>query len=92
MKEDLPAEMVALEAEMADPSFWQNKSRAQEVIKEIGRLKEETAGQKDESFILERLAGIEPTSSPWEGDVIPFNYSRIFCYPTNPAKLESARA
>ncbi len=29
------------------------------------------------SFPLERLRGIEPLSSPWQGDVLPLNHSRV---------------
>ncbi|KKU69415.1 MAG: hypothetical protein UX92_C0013G0020, partial [Candidatus Amesbacteria bacterium GW2011_GWA1_47_20] len=25
---------------------------------------------------MERLAGIEPASSPWQGDILPMNHSR----------------
>ena len=34
-----------LETEMADPSFWQNKARAEEVLKEFNALKAELAEQ-----------------------------------------------
>ena len=29
---------------------------------------------------MERVAGIEPASSPWKGDIEPFNYTRIVNY------------
>lgn len=44
MQEDIQAKIALLEAEMADPNFWQNKVRAQEVIKEIQALKDEMEG------------------------------------------------
>ena len=28
---------------------------------------------------LERLTGIEPVSSPWQGEVLPLNHSRVWC-------------
>lgn len=28
-----------------------------------------------------RIAGIEPASSPWQGEILPFNYIRIFLSP-----------
>lgn len=37
-------QIAKLETEMADPSFWQNKAHAQEVIKEIQKLKDEVEG------------------------------------------------
>ncbi len=43
-KEEIEGQIAKLEAEMADPSFWQNKARAQEVIKEIQKLKDEAEG------------------------------------------------
>lgn len=43
-KEEIEAQIAKLEAEMADPSFWQNKAHAQEVIKEIQKLKDEAEG------------------------------------------------
>lgn len=27
-----------------------------------------------------RIAGIEPASSPWQGEILPFNYIRIFVF------------
>ena len=31
-------------------------------------------------FLLERVMGIEPTSQPWEGHILPMNYTRDgFC-------------
>lgn len=43
-QEDIQTLIAALEKEMLDPSFWQNKARAQEVIKEIQKLKDEALG------------------------------------------------
>ncbi len=49
MPDDIRKKIEELEAEMQDIGFWQNKAHAQEVIKEITRLKaeEEGAGQYD---------------------------------------------
>ena len=43
-QEDIQTLIAALEKEMLDPNFWQNKARAQEVIKEIQKLKDEALG------------------------------------------------
>jgi peptide chain release factor 2 len=45
MPPDLAQKIAALEAEMISADFWQNKDHAQNVIKEIARLKEELAGK-----------------------------------------------
>ena len=29
---------------------------------------------------MERVIGIEPTTSAWKAGVIPFNYTRMVCY------------
>lgn len=42
MKEKLK-EIAAIEAQMADPSFWENKDRAQSLLKDLNRLKGEMA-------------------------------------------------
>lgn len=42
--DDIKEKISNLEAEMADPNFWQNKELAQEKIKELQALKEELAG------------------------------------------------
>jgi len=41
---DLEKKIAALESQMADPNFWQNKTDAQAVIEEHQRLKQESAG------------------------------------------------
>ena len=28
---------------------------------------------------MERVAGIEPVSQPWEGRILPVNYTRLSC-------------
>ena len=43
-KQKIEEQIAALEAEMADPGFWQNKDLAQEKIQEFNRLKQELAG------------------------------------------------
>lgn len=43
--EEIKKKINELESEMQNPNFWQNKERAQEVIKEINRLKEQLAGK-----------------------------------------------
>lgn len=43
--DDLKQQIEKLEAEMQDSSFWQNKAHAQEVIKEVARLRAELAGE-----------------------------------------------
>jgi len=43
-KQKIEEQIAALEAEMADPSFWQNKDLAQEKVQEFNRLKQELAG------------------------------------------------
>lgn len=43
-KEDIESEILATEAEMADPSFWQNKAGAQETLQKYQALKEELSG------------------------------------------------
>lgn len=45
MSEDISQKIAELEAEMMSVDFWQNKSHAQEVIKEISRLKDELEGK-----------------------------------------------
>lgn len=60
MSQELDKRIAELEAEMADPSFWQNKANAQEVVREYQELKDEILGvdkfgQKD--AILSILAG-----------------------------------
>ena len=30
--------------------------------------------------LLERVAGVEPATRPWEGHVIPINYTRIYSF------------
>jgi peptide chain release factor 2 len=42
--EEIDLKIAELEREMQANDFWSNKSRAQEVIKEVARLKEELAG------------------------------------------------
>lgn len=42
--EEIKKKIEALEVEMADPNFWQNKDLAQEKIKELNELKAELAG------------------------------------------------
>ena len=32
--------------------------------------------------LMERVSGIEPPYSPWQGDVLPLNYTRIMAVPT----------
>ena len=41
---DIKKRLEEIEGEMADASFWQNKSHAQEVVREFNELKEEIAG------------------------------------------------
>ncbi|HPB60658.1 MAG TPA: PCRF domain-containing protein, partial [Candidatus Paceibacterota bacterium] len=43
-KQKIEEQIAALEAEMADPGFWQNKDLAQERVQEFNRLKQELAG------------------------------------------------
>ncbi|MFA5736940.1 MAG: PCRF domain-containing protein [Candidatus Paceibacterota bacterium] len=43
-KQEIEKKITALETEMADPSFWQNKDLAQEKVQEFNRLKQELAG------------------------------------------------
>ncbi|MFA7395348.1 MAG: PCRF domain-containing protein [Candidatus Paceibacterota bacterium] len=43
-KQKIEEQIAALEAEMTDPSFWQNKDLAQEKVQEFNRLKQELAG------------------------------------------------
>jgi len=43
-KQKIEEQIAALEAEMADPGFWQNKDLAQEKVQEFNRLKQELAG------------------------------------------------
>ncbi|MBI5139973.1 MAG: PCRF domain-containing protein [Candidatus Vogelbacteria bacterium] len=45
MSDDLKQKIGELEKEMTDLGFWQNKAHAQDVIKEIARLKAEVAGE-----------------------------------------------
>ena len=45
MSEEIKQKIEALEAEMQDNGFWQNKAHAQEVIKEIARLKAGALGE-----------------------------------------------
>lgn len=45
MSDEITKKIEELEAEMQTVSFWQNKSHAQEVIKEVARLKAELAGE-----------------------------------------------
>src|SRR3989338_4617236 len=33
------------------------------------------------NFFIERLTGIEPVSSPWQGEILPLNHSRSFLVP-----------
>lgn len=40
MKDDIQKKIEDLEKKMQDPGFWQNKERAQEVLKELNTLKE----------------------------------------------------
>jgi len=42
--DEIKDKIAKIEAEMTAPDFWQDKSRAQEKIKELGILKEELAG------------------------------------------------
>ncbi len=30
------------------------------------------------AFLLERVMGVEPTYQPWEGRILPMNYTRVF--------------
>lgn len=43
-KEDIEAEILAAEVEMADPGFWQNKATAQETLRKYQSLKDELSG------------------------------------------------
>jgi hypothetical protein len=36
-----------------------------------------------DAFSLERLRGIEPLSSPWQGEVLPLNHSREYIFSLN---------
>ena len=40
------------------------------------RAAREKNSEMSESLLLERLRGIEPLSSPWQGEVLPLNHSR----------------
>ena len=31
------------------------------------------------TLVMERIMGIEPTSTAWEAVVLPMNYIRVFC-------------
>ncbi len=44
MSDELEEQIKALEAEMQDPAFWQNKARAQEAVREHGELKARLEG------------------------------------------------
>ncbi|HEY4506001.1 MAG TPA: peptide chain release factor-like protein [Candidatus Paceibacterota bacterium] len=44
MNQDIKKRLEEIEKEMADASFWQNKSHAQEVVREFNDLKEELSG------------------------------------------------
>ena len=59
-KEKIKKKMKEIEEEMKDPSFWQNKDRAQKMVKEYNDLKEESqgSGKYDKgSAVLSILAG-----------------------------------
>jgi len=43
-KEEIKKQILELEKEMSDPAFWQNKDRAQKIVKEFNDLKAELAG------------------------------------------------
>src|SRR4051812_3570337 len=43
--DEVNKKIEALEAEMTDPNFWADKTRAQAVIKEIAELKAQKEGQ-----------------------------------------------
>ena len=45
MKEEIQKKIEGLEAEMQTNSFWQNKAHAQEVIREIAKLKADLLGE-----------------------------------------------
>ena len=45
MSDEIKQKIEALEAEMQDNGFWQNKAHAQEVIKEIAKLKADLLGE-----------------------------------------------
>jgi hypothetical protein len=42
------------------------------------------------SFFLERVMGIEPTSSAWKAEVLPLNYTRKLCITFRPAIIYTA--
>ena len=33
-------------------------------------------------FVMERVSGIEPPCPPWQGGVLPLNYTRVMAVPT----------
>src|SRR5579884_4091514 len=39
-------------------------------------------------FLLERVTGIEPVSSPWQGDILPLNHTRIFKFMVPRVRIE----
>ncbi len=43
-KEEIKKRIAEIEVEMSDPSFWQNKDRAQKLVKEYNELKQESEG------------------------------------------------
>ena len=43
-KKEVEARIAELESAMQSPTFWQDKTRAQQVIKELGELKEKVLG------------------------------------------------
>ena len=40
------------------------------------RADHQMLGEKSETEILERVTGIEPVTYPWEGHILPLNYTR----------------
>jgi hypothetical protein len=44
-------------------------------------LKLALALDRPAQIILERVMGIEPTSSAWKAEVLPLNYTRSCCLP-----------
>ena len=44
MKEEIQKRIAEIEKEMAEPGFWQNKARAQELVREYENFKAELAG------------------------------------------------
>ena len=41
---------------------------------------EKNPTQRSAAWGLERVMGVEPTYQPWEGRILPMNYTRIACY------------